>query len=1287
VNHRCKGSLVAIALIAWCAAAGPAAAQVSTGMVSGTVKDGSGAVIPGATVVLVNEAQGTKSAPTVTNAQGEYVFVNVGSGTYTLDVSLTGFKALTRKGVAVSSGDRLSIPTLVLEVGGLSEVVDVTAETPLIQGNSGERSYTVTTEAVSNLPIASRSYIELASLSPGVQLGAPDPNTANSAGSFFPPMRLGGGSGVNDTITLDGAGIIDTGGANIRLAPNVDAISEVKVVASSYQAEYGRGSGVQIQGVTKSGSNQFRGSLYDVERQGRWNANTWVNQQQGLPKPINNQRDWGYTIGGPVGKPGGTNKLFFFFSDEYRPRTSGGEQSQFRLPTAAERTGDFSQSRDSTGALFPYIKNPALGLPCSAANTSGCYADGGVLGKIPAGNLYQVGLNMLSQFPLPTDPVCNPATIASTGAYTSNNSYNCLNIRPTRSSYLAQHSLRADDQISQSLRANAKMVYETKNHVVNAPDIAFPANATSAAINGYNDALETQPQQFQYTASANWSINTSTFLEATWGMFQNQSGAPTVSPVPKLGNLPLLFPNANIIDPQFYAYQRLKNDMPLLPWISTDSAGNLLAAIIPAPTYTAGSPAVGALTNAPPSYGEYSFLNVNTVNDVTISLTKLTGRHTIKAGYFFEHSLKEQTSGNFKPSISFAPSTSNPLDRQFAFANAATGAFTSYSQSSRFLVSGFVGGNDDFYLQDNWKVSSKLTLDYGLRFVHQIPGHDSYGLASNWVASAWVASNAVAVYRPVCAAGVATCTGNAILAFNPKTGQTIAQSTLVGTKVPSSGDNSDGLYLAGTGPVPSTTYLQPKIVYGPRFGVAYDVSGKQKLVIRSGGGLYFDTPFGTAGPVNQPPTAASATLGTGSFANNDVVPGGGSSSELTVSNVTSNAIHSKIATSAQYNAGVQMAIPLSMVLDVAYVGSYNYNQRATADLNGLNPGALFLAQNQDPTKAASFQPNSAVYSGINAYTTNLIRPVQGYGSLNQAQFIGWNRFNSLQASVNRRFKNGVQLSASYTHSSNHGTDGQGLRYKVNSDGTITINTAEQATLDAPVSSGATGTGVSDLQNVARVNFVWQLPGVKETSAGLRALSYVVNGWQLSGVVNYSSGVPYSLGYSYALSGSPSASLLTGSTIYSAKIVIPNIAGLGAGCSSNLIQQFTALGNVSGPQYGSTGLESGSNYLRGCAAKKVDLALAKNFRLGHGRSVSVRMDGYNVFNTVNITNRNTTVSFASLADPTNITNLPVDASGHVKLNADGTVANIAKPGFTGAGLGVATAATDMRKFQFQVRFSF
>jgi hypothetical protein len=249
---------------------------------------------------------------------------------------------------------------------------------------------------------------------------------------------------------------------------------------------------------------------------------------------------------------------------------------------------------------------------------------------------------MLSQFPLPTDPVCNPGTIASTAAYTSNNSYNCLNVRPTRSSYLAQHSLRADYQISQSLRANAKMVYETKNHVVNAPDIAFPANAIATALNGYNDAWR-RSRAVQHITSANWTINPSRSSRARGHVPEPERG-PTVSPVPKLGNLPLLFPNANIIDPRFYTYNRLQNDASLLPWISTDSSGNLLAAIIPAPTYAAGSPATGAITNAPPSYGQYSFLNVNTVNDVTISLTKVTGRHTIKAGYFFEHSLKEQTS-------------------------------------------------------------------------------------------------------------------------------------------------------------------------------------------------------------------------------------------------------------------------------------------------------------------------------------------------------------------------------------------------------------------------------------------------------------------------------------------------------------------------------------------------------------------------------------------------------------------------------------------------------------------
>ena len=131
----------------------------------------------------------------------------------------------------------------------------------------------------------------------------------------------------------------------------------MKVLTSAYQAEYGRASGLQITAVTKSGTNQFRGSVYEVRRDSDWNANSWQNKQNNQAKTVSKQDDFGYSIGGPVGKPGAGNKLFFFFSQEWRPRKAGGQVRQFRMPTGAERAGDFSATLDNNGALFPYIRD------------------------------------------------------------------------------------------------------------------------------------------------------------------------------------------------------------------------------------------------------------------------------------------------------------------------------------------------------------------------------------------------------------------------------------------------------------------------------------------------------------------------------------------------------------------------------------------------------------------------------------------------------------------------------------------------------------------------------------------------------------------------------------------------------------------------------------------------------------------------------------------------------------------------------------------------------------------
>ena len=232
----------------------------------------------------------------------------------------------------------------------------------MIQSQTGERSFTVAQTQVENLPNTGRNFASFAALVPGVV------GTTVSAGGNAAISRLGGGT---TNFLLDGVSNVDPGGNGQGLQLNMDAIAEVRVLSSAYQAEYGRSSGLQISGVTKSGTNQFHGSFFDIERNGTWNANSWSNEQNGIAKPVSKERDYGYTIGGPIGRAGGQNSLFFFYAHQFAPRTTGGAVNLFRLPTLLERRGDFSQSTDNTGALFPYIRDASTGLPCSAADTRG----------------------------------------------------------------------------------------------------------------------------------------------------------------------------------------------------------------------------------------------------------------------------------------------------------------------------------------------------------------------------------------------------------------------------------------------------------------------------------------------------------------------------------------------------------------------------------------------------------------------------------------------------------------------------------------------------------------------------------------------------------------------------------------------------------------------------------------------------------------------------------------------------------------------------------------------------
>jgi hypothetical protein len=1224
-----------------------ASAQITTGSIAGTVKDAQGGVIPGATAILISESQNTKSAPVVTNETGAFVFVNVKSDTYTVEITMPSFKTIRKTGVRLGAAERITIGTIIIEPGGVAETVVVKGEAPLVQASSGERSFTVDTEAVQNLPLLGRSFTQLASLAPGV-----------TGTSRIGDRSSTGGGDTN--VQMDGVSTMDTGSNRAIIDLNVESIAEVKVLVSNYQAEFGRSSGLQITAVTKSGTNRFRGSLYDVERNSDWYSNSRTNILNGDPKTVLRQRDWGYSIGGPVGKPGRANKLFFFYTQEFEPRTGGNNRMRFRVPTALERQGDFSQTTDNNGNPYPYIKNPALSGTCSATNQAACYADGGVLGRIPSSQLYQTGLNILKMWPLPNLDPGEP--------------YNFEITRPEESILSTQPAMRFDYQPAAKFRASFKYSGFSQRQQLQ-----------QGSIPGWNDTQMVTPHVALIAATVNYTLSPTLFLEGTTGhsaAYQGgcfgvgSGGGPqfcnafTMTPNANrnntgLGDIPFIFPEANLIDDRYFVYSLLnKSGSPM--WDGT-------RVLLP-PSFSWGN----RVANSPPNIG-FPSQNQASSTDVSISLTKVAGRHTIKTGFYNQYSNKQQVQGGAagNPSVNFQQDTvgTNPCDTSFGFSNAATGCFSSYSQGSKGVEGKYIYYNVEGYVQDNWKLNTRTTIDYGVRLVHQTPQYDALGQASNFFVDQWSSSAAPMLYVPGCANNVYPCTGTNRQAMNPTTGQFLGpNSTLaIGTIVPNSGDVTNGLVQAGKG-IPITTYLQPALGVAPRFGMAYDLSGSQRIVLRGGGGLFFDRPSGNAvfPQVLNPPARRSVTLRFGQL---QTLGAGGLATEAP-SSLSVYEYDSPLPSSTQWNGGIQIALPWSSVVDIEYAGQHAFNIVEGINLNAVDFGTAFLPQYQDRT----LTPTTP---GATSLSTDLMRAFSGYSGITQNVSRGWNTYHSVQLAFTRRFRDGISWGFNDTIGlSSRGNSGARLQH--NPDGSVTYR-SDQAEADKLMQ-------VDPIRHTMKANFVWDLPDVTSDRTSLRALGYLINDWQLSGIWTASTGSltpltsPYSVGYSYQNGGS--SVILTGSPDYGARIRI--VGDPGSGCSSDPLRQFNTAA-FQGPLPNSVGLESGAGYLRGCFVNALDLSIARNIRLGGGKNLQLRADLFNAPNAAAITNRNTTLVLANPNDP--VTNAapvfdPVTGLVNDGVNLTSTGAKStdrSKP--KNAGFGVATAYQNPRNVQLQVRFSF
>lgn len=1219
--------LLAFLLGAFGAPAVAGSAQITTGTVAGVVQDAQGGLVPGATVVLVDEARDTRSIPVVSGANGTYTFVNIAAGEYTVEVAMSGFKTSQRTGVQVSPGDRVNVPALSLEIGGTAEVVTVSAESPLIQAQSGERSFSIQAASVSNLPMASRSFAALADLAPGVD-----------GSSSVRANRVGGGGDSN--FMLDGVSTMDTGSNRLLVAVNTESIAEVKVLTSGYQAEYGRSSGMQITAVTKSGSNRFHGSIYDVERNSDWNANSRTNILNGDPKTPRTEREWGFSIGGPIGKPGGNNKIFFFYAQEFQPRVAGNNIVRHRMPTALERVGDFSQSTDNRGNLFNLIADASSGLPCQSSNTSGCFQDGGVLGRIPADQLYQPGLAVLNAFPMPN-------TTAESGR-----EYNFEITRPEQRLTSMQPAIRIDVQPFSSLRGSFKYTGWRQ------PDKLLPGT-----IPGYNDTRMQRPVVSSFALTGNYTINPTTFLEVTYGTAANEQagcslqGAPNfcttalpMSPATNrlnagLADLPYIFPDAQVIDDRYYAFGVLNQVQPA-PWDGTR--------LEIAPNYAWGS----RVGSDPPDTPFPGYLNVNKTWDFAASITKVAGRHTLKAGFYQTHSYKAQQRGSWDGDLDFGQNTNNPLDSGFGFSNAALGVFNSYSQASSYVEGNFVYDNIEAFIQDNWRVNNRLTLDYGMRFVRQEPQYDKLLQASNFLPEEWDAGNAPLLYAAGCSNGAVACSGSTRRATNPSTGEVLGQgsSLLIGTRIAGTGDPLNGLFLAGQG-IADTVFVYPALAFAPRVGVAYDLTGTQTAVLRVGGGLFYDRPDGNSvmTSVENPPSFELVDLRFGNLralANPNFSVQGAPNLEVYE-------YDSQLPSSVQWNAGLQLVLPWNSALDVSYVGQHSYNELERVDINAVDFGAAFLSQNQDPTLGASTTP------GDTAVDTDRMRSFQGYGRIRQQWSRASQTYHSIQASFQRRFSNGLSFGFNETLSLAN-RESTSARLQHAADGSFSIRD-DQAEADRLL--GRT----IGARHIMKGNFVWDLPDLLADGGIGRTLGYVLNDWQIAGVWTARTGEPYTIGFDYQNGGS--SINLTGSPDYGARIRV--VGDPGSGCRGNVYSQFNTAA-FQGPLVNSVGLESGNDYLRGCFESTLDLSLSRTIRLGGGRSIQLRVDAFNAPNSAIISNRETTVELTSPNDPVTATNLPYDSNGNL-IEARSLPRN--------AGFGVATGYQAPRSIQAQVRFSF
>jgi hypothetical protein len=768
----------------------PVIAQVGQATLSGTVQDASGAMIAGASVTLTDTANRTQRKAT-SDSHGFFSFTALPAAAYEIKFNKADFAEL-RRTVVVHIGDHLEIPDIKLAVVGASQSVNVTADTTAITPEStGELSYTLTSKQVQNLDIMGRSAIELLGLVPGAaDSGNFNVDSYSGQTAGFTPnassYSVNGNRFDLTQIVSDGAPVTDVNTAgSAAVTPNIDIIQEVKVQTAAFSSDQASGP-IVMQTETKSGGRDFHGEIYGTVRNNALDDIDWRVKSLGLPKPDDGYYYAGANIGGPIIIPGTSfnekhDKLFFFAAFEKQLQYVQDPTLDIResvsptngstvagQPTPNMRAGDFSdtaylQSLNMSTAYYATV------TPCSpsGSNTSLCTSP--TSGMINPGSIDPNGQVLMNALPLPN---ANPATT---------NGYNLVTaVTPYQPR--DQEDLRIDYNISQKYHLSSR----------------------------YNREHEVVPMPFGYFN--NFTPN------AFPGNQVDRDGSQSI-----VGNLSTTF-SSTLINQLTFAYTRLN----FVTYMEDEAAVSRSTLGYDAPDlYPDNSPII---PNVQPGYGGAGYASIymrggtfpttnapQQIYSVNENITKIFGTHIVKAGVYFAHQqfgMRTQGSDN---STIITGEYNGSYNTGNAFADLLTGQIAGYQQSTQNFIANMREKRTDFYVEDQWKVVPRFSINYGVRVNHIGSWFDPQGQ--------------MVVFDPAL--------------YNP--GGTYA--------------DAPGLVTHATTPSISISGSRPQsFQIAPSVGLAWDLRGTGNTVVRAGFGTnYYVDPGANAFSTVQAPPNESFT--------------------------------------------------------------------------------------------------------------------------------------------------------------------------------------------------------------------------------------------------------------------------------------------------------------------------------------------------------------------------------------------------------------------------------------------